>query len=177
MLNRLVSLFALAILLCGCVLDSPDPLFKEAEGEMIFGKTESHFKGLSLDHGAWVQTDKDALLTLIPEGHHYLMKTPDQKPEDGNTTVLAVSLDAGWFALQVTENTKPPIFAAGRFDGKDFSVIPIMCSDLKKKSPGEKAISFDGIDCHVKAGEDGRKLLGGIAPRLDPPQMKLVPIP
>ncbi|MFT3989700.1 hypothetical protein [Aestuariivirga sp.] len=177
MLTRALAMFALAVLLCGCVLDAPEPLFKEAEGEMIFGKSEARFEGWALDHGTWSRADKDAVLILTPEGQHYVMKTPDQKPEDGKATVLAVSLQGGWYGLQVAEDTKPPIYAAGKFDGKDFFVTPIMCSDLKKKSLGGTAVTFDGIDCHVKAGQDGKTLLRDIAGHLDPPEMKLVPAP
>ena len=178
MLMRLAAVLALCLALAGCVLEADPPLFKEADGVLLFGAGPVSFAGWSLDKGAWVQEHPDdPHMTLVASDHHYDMTVPNTSTHtDDHAMVLFTALDGGWYGVQMTETGKKPVYILAKLDGADVLLTPVACSELTDKAVALDKIDMHDGDCTVKPGTDGKMLLSAIAGKLDAPKQKLVPV-
>lgn len=138
-------LFATAgsLLLSGCVLQSPAPLFGDTQGAPALQALGKTFTMESFTDGKWQV--EEGLAVLIPMGRHYLMSNPDGKPP---TEVLFVPLDGSRFAVQARESREKPFVYLVAEIGKGEVLLTLLdCDELKKAGKFGDDITFDGGDC------------------------------
>jgi hypothetical protein len=143
MLFRFLSV-SLCLLLCGCILQSPKPLFSENEGKPVLKQFGNSFVAFNRESGEWRKQDDVVKFTTV--GNHYVVKD-----KSGNINVLFAQLSDQWFLMQTNETGKPATYLLAKFEGKALVLNILSCKVLKTNVSMRDAISFKGDDCTANA--------------------------
>ena len=153
MIRSLATLFILAGLLSGCVLQSRAPLFSDRDAHLVFG--DGKFKALmyGLKDGKWVP--EDDRIGLASTGKHYVAS--DGKKDD--EIVLAfVPLSGKWHVVQASDARNPAVYMFAEVNKTSADIYPLSCSALKADASLAKWIEFTGDDCFINANAPRKTL-------------------
>ena len=128
------------LLLCGCILQSPKPLFTESEGKPVLKQFGSSFIAFNRESGEWKKQDDVVKFTTV--GNHYVVQD-----KSGNINVLFAQLSDQWWVMQTNETGKPATYLLAKFEGKALVLNILSCKVLKTNRSMKDAISFKGDDC------------------------------
>jgi hypothetical protein len=135
---------SLCLLLCGCILQSPKPLFSENEGKPVLKQFGNSFVAFNRESGEWRKQDDVVKFTTV--GNHYVVQD-----KSGNINVLFAQLSDQWFLMQTNETGKPATYLLAKFEGKALVLNILSCKVLKTNVSMRDAISFKGDDCTANA--------------------------
>jgi hypothetical protein len=155
MLMRMMAL-GLCLLVGGCVLQSVEPNFKEADGVALPKALGTRFVLENFSDGAW--TSEEGAVSFVAEGKHYVAR--NEKSDE--IEVLFVGMGEGAWVMQAAEKGKPSAYVLADAQGGMLMLRPLFCDDLKKRGDLKAVVRFEGSDCFLTggAGLDGFKLLG-----------------
>jgi len=166
--------FLAAVFLCfalsGCILQSKEPLFSDAEGELLLAPYGGRFATYSLEGDNWERDE--GTIGLIPTAKHYVIT-------EGKTAVSITfaALSGSWFVMQAEETGKPASYTLVDAQKGELLLHPLNCEPLRKSGKHGDAITFDGEDCTIKPGADTAAMFKSLAAEMGPARMKLVPLP
>lgn len=171
MVQRIVLLLLPLLALCGCVLQSPAPLFAEGDGEPALQQLGQRFRAETFEKGQW--TTDGSIGTFTPAGRHYVLSND----KDNETMdMLFVPIAGGQYAVQVLEEAgKPPAYIIADVNPREVLLRPLFCDELKALPKVEETVSFSGSDCTVK-GALNPAAFAALARELAPARMRLVPV-
>jgi len=169
MLKRLFSGLALCLLLAGCVLQSPEPLFSESDGELALKSFGIEFESYNWTKGAWEREDE--ALTFVATGMHYVVAS-----EKSETQILFVPLADSWWLMQMSEDLKPTYYVLAEAKGQELFVHVLACSDLQQNPAVKVAVRFEGDDCFT-AAETGLDFFQTLVANAPAATLKLVAKP
>lgn len=170
MFHKFGWLTAAALLLTGCVLESPAELFPDAKGELILKPLGTRFGAEMFDKGQWKADEGE--MTFTPKDHHYVASnSKDSKTMD----LLFVPLGKARYVMQVHEPDQPYGYLIAEVKGGHLQLQPLLCDELKKLPGSTDAITFEGGDCNVKGTPD-IGFFNGLADGVTPARMRLVPL-
>ena len=134
----------LGVLLClmlgGCILQSPKPIFAENEGKPVLKQFGSSFVAFNRESGEWKKQDDVVKFTTV--GNHYVVQD-----KSGDINVLFAQLSDQWWVMQTNETGKPATYLLAKFEGKALVLNILSCKVLKTNVSMKDAISFKGDDC------------------------------
>ena len=139
MLFRFLGL-SLCLLLCGCILQSPKPIFAEKEGKPVLRQFGNSFLTFNRESGEWKKQDDVVKFRAV--GNHYVVQ---DKTTDIN--VLFAQLNDQWWVMQTNETGKPSTYLLAKFEGKSLVLNILRCKVLKTNTSLKNAITFKGDDC------------------------------
>ena len=135
-----IFILSFCLMLCGCILQSPAPIFPEKDGQLILQPFGNQFATFNKENGEWKkQTD---IVKFSVEGSHYLIHD-----KAGDIHVLFVGLNDNWFVMQARELNKPSTYLLARFEGKSLVLNILSCKVLKSNEAFKSSINFKGEDC------------------------------
>jgi hypothetical protein len=141
-LRHVVLVVAACLLLTGCVLKSPSPVFGDNQGVLALEALGKAFTMESFSDGKW-KVEEKALFT--PEGQHYLMSSPEGKPP---VDVMFVALEGSRFVVQAREDKdRPFVYLIADISKEEVLLTLPSCDVLKKTGTFAPDISFEGGDC------------------------------
>jgi hypothetical protein len=143
MLFRFLSV-SLCLMLCGCILQSPKPLFSENEGKPVLKQFGNSFVAFNRESGEWKKQDDVVKFTTV--GNHYVVQD-----KSGDINVLFAQLSDQWFLMQTNETSKPATYLLAKYEGKALVLNILSCKVLKTNRSMKDAISFKGDDCTANA--------------------------
>lgn len=133
-------ILAFCVMLCGCILQSPAPIFAEKDGKLILQPLGNQFATFNKEGGKWIkQTDT---VKFNAEGNHYLIHD-----KAGDIRVLFAKLNENWWVLQADETGKQSTYLLARFESKSLVLNLLSCKVLKTNKALTSAITFKGDDC------------------------------
>jgi hypothetical protein len=135
----LSALFCL-LLLCGCILQSPKPIFDEKDGKPVLKQFGSSFIAFNRESGEWKKQDDVVNFTTV--GNHYVVQD-----KSGDIHVLFAQLNDQWWVMQTNEPGKPSTYLLAKFEGKSLELNMLSCKVLKNNRSLKNTISFKGDDC------------------------------
>lgn len=171
-LKRCAAVIATALLLAGCVLQSPEPLFAEGDGAPALAPLAKSYRAEVYENDAWKRQDGSAIFT--GEGNHYVMSNSKDKDV---MEMLFVDLGKARYVVQTQDHkqSKDPyiyFFADVRGDG---IYLAIPDCDTLKTLPNVKAdVVFENYDCTLK-GKPARPFFASLAGEMKDWKMRLVP--
>ena len=143
MIMRIFTL-SFCLMLCGCILQSPTPIFPEKDGQLILQPFGNQFATFNKESGEWKkQTD---IVKFSVEGNHYLIHE-----KAGNIHVLFAQLNDNWFVMQTQQPDQLSTYLLARFEGKSLVLNILSCKVLKSNGALKNAINFKGEDCTANA--------------------------
>ena len=143
MISRFI-LLSICLVLGGCILQSPTPIFAEEDGKLILQPFGNQFVSFNLENGKWIKQSDIVKFTAV--GNHYLIH---DKADD--IQVLFAALNSKWWVMQTNETGKPPTYLLARFEGKALVLNILSCKVLKINKAVADAINFKGEDCMANA--------------------------
>ena len=133
-------ILSFCLILCGCILQSPVPIFSEKDGKLILQPFGTQFATFNKESGEWKkQAD---IVKFNAEGNHYLIHD-----KAGDIQVLFAALNDNWFVMQAQEPNKPSTYLLARFEGKSLVLNILSCKVLKSNEALKSSINFKGEDC------------------------------
>jgi hypothetical protein len=156
LLRHIAALVGTCFLMCGCVLQSGKPNFKESEGVALPAEFVTSFVTENFTNGAWKA--EEGSISFVASGKHYEAK--NEKAE--TIELLFVALGKGTWVMQAAEKDKPSAYVMVEAKGDMLLLRPLFCDDLKKQETSAKLVRFEESDCFLKghAGVDVFKTLG-----------------
>ena len=142
-LFRFLSI-SLCLFLCGCILQSPKPLFSENEGKPVLKQFGNSFVAFNRESGEWKKQDDVVKFKAV--GNHYVVKD-----KAGDINVLFAQLSDQWWVMQTNETGKASTYLLAKFEGKALVLNILSCKVLKTNVSMNDAISFKGDDCTANA--------------------------
>ena len=143
MISRFI-LLSICLVLGGCILQSPTPIFAEKDGKLVLQKFGNKFVSFNLENGKWIKQSEIVKFTAV--GNHYVIH---DKAND--IQVLFAALNSNWWVMQTNEASKPPTYLLARFEGKALVLSILSCKVLKTNKAVADAIDFKGEDCTANA--------------------------
>ncbi len=131
---------SLCLLLCGCILQSPKPIFAENEGKPVLKQFGNSFVAFNRESGEWKKQDDVVKFTTV--GNHYVVQD-----KSGDINVLFAQLSDQWWVMQTNETGKPATYLLAKFEGKALVLNILSCKVLKTNVSMKDAINFKGDDC------------------------------
>ena len=167
---RFFAAVFLCLFLTGCILQSKEPLFSDAEGELLLTAYGSRFATYSLEGNSWKRDE--GTIDLIPTSKHYVMA-------EGKTAVSITfaAISGSWFVMQAEETGKPASYTLVDAQKSELLLHPLNCEPLRKSGKHGDAVIFDGEDCTIKPGADTSAMFKSLAAEMGPAKVKLVPVP
>ena len=135
---------SICMLLCGCILQSPKPLFSENEGKPVLKQFGNSFVTFNRESGEWKKQDDVVKFKAV--GNHYVVLD-----KTGGINVLFAQLNDQWWVMQTNETGKPSTYLLAKFEGKALVLNILSCKILKTNVSMKDAISFKGDDCAANA--------------------------
>ena len=133
-------LMSLCLFLCGCMLQSTEPLFSDAEGKPLLKSYGENFVTYTMVKGKW-EKEKDQI-KFAPADNHYIVHS-----EKSDIAVLFVPLNDKWWVMQASEQGQSSTYLLAQAQAKSVMFYFLACKDLKAMSGIEGAITFDKKDC------------------------------
>ena len=133
-------LMSLCLFLCGCMLQSTEPLFSDAEGNPLLKSYGENFVTYTMVKGKW-EKEKDQI-KFAPADNHYIVHS-----EKSDIAVLFVPLNDKWWVMQASEQGQPSTYLLAQAQAKSVTFYFLACKDLKAKAGIEGEITFDKEDC------------------------------
>lgn len=159
-MKAILSLF-LMLVLCGCVLQSAEPNFAEADGKPLLGAQGGSYLPYSLDKDVWKAEDKP--VSFVAVGHHY------EFTEKGKITAITfIPISGEWWIAQFREEKQPSVYVLTAKQSDAIYIHPLGCDDLKKQAWSKTHVTFVKDDCFLAAGtkaEAFKDLIGAVGPR------------
>jgi hypothetical protein len=169
MLTRFAVLAILLLTLAGCVLQSREPVFSDAQSSLALGASAVTMRSYSWKDGEWTE-DKERL-ALTVEGRHYVAK------EDKSSAGIAfIPLSGDWFAVQATEAAKPTNYTLATVKDGVAVFHLLECADLKKRAELAAYIDYQRDDCFIKEGVAAMALFGELVKQPGEPSAKIEPL-
>jgi hypothetical protein len=128
------------LLLCGCILQSPKPIFDEKDGKPVLKQFGNSFLAFNRESGEWKKQDDIVKFTTV--GNHYVVQD-----KSGDINVLFAQLSDQWFVMQTNETGKASTYLLAKFEGKSLVLNILSCKVLKTNKSLKDAISFKGDEC------------------------------
>jgi hypothetical protein len=169
MLKRLAVVAFLSVLLSGCILQSREPLFDDADGSLLLKDYGTRFASYTFTGAEWKK--EDDTITFTAEQHHYI--AGDGKSE---VPVTFVQLGGDWWVMQGVEVGKPTAYLLAQARMGEVLFYPLTCKSLQEAGGFEDTVSFEGDDCFIRDGTDVLALFATLAASPGKPSTKLVPI-
>ena len=138
------AILSLCLFLCGCVLQSPTPLFSDADGKPLLRSFGKQFVAYDKVKGNWEKQKE--LITFAPAANHYVVHD-----KSGDIGVVFVPLKDKWWLLQATEKGKSSTYMLAEMQGKSLLLHILSCKVLKTNKSMKDAITFKGDDCTATA--------------------------
>ena len=158
-----------ALALSGCVLESKDPLFNEADAKLLLADYPNPVVYEYYD-GAWSKSATKA--GFRAQGSHYLVKLDDAEMEISFTPI-----EGPWWALQAADPGKSTNYLLVKAAAKELLLYPIDCELLKGSGKFDGFVDFVDTDCTVKPGADKLALFKALTTVEGETKMKLVSEP
>ena len=138
---RIFLLVLTAAALDGCVLQSSTPLFKEADGVLLFGNKKQRYASYELDKLSWKKSPD--IMVFEPVSHHY-------KVLNGKSSATAefINLRDGNYVMQFDEGKGTYVYTLVSPHGKEIFLYLLMCDQLKKQNIA--GIRFEKDDCFIE---------------------------
>ena len=164
-----------AVLLSGCVLHAPAPLFTEADAVPLFGSQNQKFAIYEMKDGAWV-AEADPMLRAVSAGHHYPVADPSETNRNLVDSYAFIPLDGKRFIVQAETGGEPGADnAIATWDGTELLVSPLACETLESSRKAKSLVSFDNGDCAPKGGAMPRlQMFAKLAVVAGPPLFRFV---
>lgn len=169
MLTRILAAVILCLALTGCILQSKEPLFTDAQGELMLAKYGSSFASYSLDNDNWKKDEET--ISFTSTNRHYVAS-------DGKTdfTVTFAAIGGSWWVMQGQEAGKSANYYLADAQSGEIFLYPLACKQLQDSGKFGAFIDFKDDDCFVKDGVDAAAMFKSLAAEPRKPEMKLVPL-
>ena len=131
---------SICLLFCGCILQSPKPLFSENEGRPVLKQFGTSFVTFNRESGEWKK--QDDVVKFMAVGNHYVVQD-----KSGDINVLFAQLNDQWWVMQTNETGKAATYLLAKFEGNALVLNILSCKVLKTMKSMKDAISFKGDDC------------------------------
>ena len=169
-LRQIMLCLFTAVVLAGCVLQSPTPLFDEAKAVPLPKAIGTRFASETFRDNAWQR--EEGVITFTADGKRYIASNDR---EATTIDVLFVRLGAASFVMQAVEKDKPAAYVLADIDGDNLNLRPLFCEELQKQAAAAETVRFEGNDCFVKA-ETGLDAFRGYGQDFGPAKLRLVPL-
>jgi hypothetical protein len=143
MISKIFVVLVLAFILGGCILQSQDPNFSEAQGSLLLGKNGGTYLPYVKENGAW-KADGDGI-AFSALGHSY---TFPNKEKIGH--VLFIPLFKSWSIAQFREGENNSVYVLVDQQPDAFYVHPLSCNALKRIAHSDKVLAYKKDDCFLK---------------------------
>jgi hypothetical protein len=165
MWTRYPMIAVMALALSGCMIESPAPLFSDAD--VTVNPVSGKLAMFRFEKNTWVR-EKDEIM-LEPEGRHFIVR------DGANTIALTfVALEENWWVVQAAEDKKPAQYALFH-DGREHGLVyNLPCKDMKV-TPAAQHLDFSNDDCTIKAGTDAKPFFANLVDVAGEKDMMLVP--
>ena len=170
MLTRLFAAVVLCLSLSGCVLQSEQPIFSDADSKLLLASYGTRFASYTLAGGNW--SKEEEILSFSAEGQHYVATDGKVKID-----VNFVNISGDWWVVQVQEGGKPPNYALAEAQNGGIFIYPLACKAMREQGGFERFVNFKNDDCIVREGADTAAMFAALVAEPGTADMKLVPLP
>jgi hypothetical protein len=154
-MKNVLALALVALVLCGCVLQSRTPLFDDSQSALALGDQSGMTRTASYRNGQW--EDEKEQLPIVAEGKHYVVR------DKTAVTVHFIPLSGYQYAVQVRENDGPASYLLAEVKGKVAEARSLACADLKTNAAFAADVDYLGDDCFIRPGTEAKKLFTTLA--------------
>jgi hypothetical protein len=156
MFQRTVLLFIAALLLSGCILQSPKPNFSEAEGKLLLGKNGGTYVPYTKEKSGWKIDGEE--ITFSVSGNSYALKNSEKL-----APVKFVSVTNSWWIAQFHEGKNATYYVLIDVQADALYVHPLSCKDIKRALPAINYVTYKNDDCFLKPGTPAKSFVALIA--------------
>ncbi len=151
MIRKFAVLALAAAVLCGCVLQSQQPLYTDDSAELVLGAQNGVARMSSWREGKWVE-DNDERVEIVVEDKHYVARAKS------DVVLHFVRLRDNWFVVQGVETGSSAAYMLAEVSDGAAEGRVISCTDLKANPASAKWVKFEGDDCFVRPDAQAKEL-------------------
>ena len=118
MLTRFFAAVVLCFSLSGCVLQSEQPIFTDADSRLLLASYGTRFASYTSTGGNW--SKEEETLSFTAEGQHYVASDGKVKID-----VNFANISGDWWVVQVQEGGKPPNYALAEAQNGGIFIYPL----------------------------------------------------